>query len=94
MMGPAGYLLAILGCGEADAPCQQVDWSSVRYASQAECLAAQEDALLRFGGSGDFPVVVAECRPATQRFATLRADEVRKPGPRGAQAPVRTAAAR
>jgi hypothetical protein len=74
MMGPAGFLLAILGCGEADAPCQQLNVSAVRYASQAECLAAQDEALLRFGGSDDHPVVVAQCRPSTERFASLRAD--------------------
>ncbi len=91
-MGPAGYLLAILGCGEAEAPCQQVQLTPTRYESQAACLAAQGDALMRFDDQGDYPVVVAECRPATQRFATLRADEVRRPEPR-APRNLRTASA-
>jgi hypothetical protein len=92
-MGPAGYILAILGCGEAEAQCQQVQLASARYESRAECLAAQEAALARYDDAGDYPVVVAECRPATQRFATLRADEVRRPEPQG-RLNVRTASAR
>ena len=80
MLGPAGYLLAILSCGEADAPCQQVATAPVRYASEAECLAATEEQLARRSDL-DSPVVVAECRAEGLRPASLRADEVQKPGP-------------
>ncbi len=82
MMGPAGFVLAILGCGEADAPCQQVQLTQARYESQAECLAASDGQLARHSDL-DFPVVVAECRSAGAQNASLRADEVRRPEPRG-----------
>lgn len=81
MLGPAGYLLAILSCGEADAPCKQVATAPVRFASEAECLAATEAELGRRSDL-DHPVVVAECRAEGVRPAFLRADEVQKPGPR------------
>jgi hypothetical protein len=83
MMGPAGYLIAILGCGEADAPCQQVQIAPVRYESQAECLAASDEQAARHSDL-PYPVVVAECRLTNARTASLRANEVRRPEPRGA----------
>ncbi len=81
MLGPAGYLLAILSCGEGDAPCQQIGEAPVRYASQAECLAATEEQLARRSDL-DAPVLVAECRVGGVRPASLRADEVQKPAAR------------
>lgn len=92
MMGPAGFLLAVLGCGEAEAPCAQLALAPARFESEAACIAAQDEALSRFIGGDDYPVVVAQCRPAAQRTATLTADEVRLPEPRG-RIPVRTASA-
>jgi hypothetical protein len=82
MMGPVGFVLAILGCGEADAPCEQVQLAPARYESEAACLAASDDQLARHADA-PFPVIVAECRAAGLRPASLRADEVRKPEPRG-----------
>ena len=41
-MGPAFYIMAILGCGEADAPCEPVATVAARYQSEAECKAATE----------------------------------------------------
>jgi hypothetical protein len=81
MLGPAGYLLALLSCGEGDAPCQQIGQAPVRYASQAECLAATEEQLAR-NSDLDHPVVVAECRAEGMRPASLNADEVQKPAAR------------
>lgn len=82
MMGPAGFVLAILGCGEADAACEQVQLAPARYETQAACLAASDEQIARYGDL-PYPVVVADCRPADARVATLRADEVRLPEPRG-----------
>lgn len=90
MMGPAGFVLAILGCGEAEAPCQQVQVVEVRYESQAACEAATGEQVARHSDL-DFPVVVAECRQAGARNASLNADEVRKPEPRGELPRVRIA---
>ena len=80
MLGPAGYLIAILGCGEADAPCQQVQLAPARYESEAECLAASDAQLLRHADL-PYPVVVAECRRVGVQPAALNADEVRRPEP-------------
>jgi hypothetical protein len=62
-MGPAAFVIAILGCGEGEAPCQQVRIAEARYESQAACTAATEAQLMRQTDLA-FPVVVAECRPA------------------------------
>lgn len=91
MMGPAGFVLAILGCGEADAPCEQVQLAPARYESQAECLAASDEQLAR--ADVPYPVVVAQCRRAGALAATLRSDEVERPAPRGTPVRVRTASA-
>ncbi len=90
MMGPATFLMAIMGCGEADAPCQQVQLAPARYESEASCLAASDAQLARHTDL-DFAVVVAECRRAGAQVASLRADEVRLPEPRGR---IQTASAR
>ena len=81
MMGPAGFLMAIMGCGEAEAQCQTIQLAPVRYESQAACEAASADQLARHSDLA-YPVVVAECRAAGVRAAALPADEVRLPEPR------------
>ena len=60
-MGPAFYVIAILGCGEADSACLPVSVGDAAYASIEACTAATEQAV---AGAGDlaFPVV-AQCRP-------------------------------
>ena len=40
MMGPAFYVMAILGCGEADTACQQVGVTQAQYESADACTAA------------------------------------------------------
>lgn len=92
MMGPVGYLLAILGCGEGEANCQQVAVQPVRYESRAACLAASEAALA--DAEAPYPVIVADCRVAGAQTASVRADEVRLPEPRGWQSPLLAAMAR
>ena len=77
-MAPAFFLMAIMGCGEAEAPCQQVRVLETRYESQAACTAATEGAVMRFMDL-DYPVVVAQCQAAGSK-KELRANEVRLPG--------------
>lgn len=89
MMGPASFVLAILGCGEGQANCQPVGIAPARYESRAACLAATEDALARADVA--YPVLVADCRAAGVQAASVRANEVRLPDPRGWSAPVTTA---
>jgi hypothetical protein len=89
-MGPGVFLIAILGCGEGDAPCQTLRTLDTPYATQAACVAATEDALSRNSGA-DAPVIVAQCIPAG-RPATLRGGDVSRPA--GGRAMVRTSPVR
>ena len=88
-MGPGIFLIAIMGCGDGDAQCQQVRLLDTAYQSRAECLAASEGALMQ-SGNVDFPTVLAQCVPAA-KAATFQVNgsEVRKPA-----APLRNAVAR
>jgi hypothetical protein len=79
-MGPAFFVLAILGCGEGDGPCQQVAITKTRYESAAACTAATAAAAERYQGI-DYPVVVAECRPAGVTVAQLKERDVKLPAP-------------
>ncbi len=98
-MGPAFYIMAIMGCGEAEAACEPVATVATRYESAAECNAATETEIAR-RDDVLYPVVVAQCRAANQPAAVqkLYADEVSRPGAedgdrirRGSMAPVRLA---
>ena len=79
-MGPAVYVIAILGCGEGEAPCQPVRIAEARYESRDACLAASESVLGRFAGL-DFPIVVAECREAGAAGTPLSPADVALPEP-------------
>jgi hypothetical protein len=79
-MGPGIFLIAIMGCGEGDAPCQQVRTLDARYESQAACTAATEAAVTR-NVDIDFPVVVAECVAAGAPAEGLKSGDVERPGP-------------
>lgn len=70
-MGPAAYVIAILGCADGSAACQPVATMPTRYESQAACSAATNDVLAQ-NSDFDFPTIVAECRtsravPAAQQ---------------------------
>ena len=78
-MGPAVYVMAILGCGEATEVCEPVATVPARYESAAECNAATEDAIQRHSAAL-YPVIVAECREAgTAISQKVWADEVKLP---------------
>lgn len=77
-MEPLLFVMAILGCGEGDAPCREVAVAEARYESQAQCLAATEAELLRRDDLL-YPAVVAQCRPAGARPQLLRGSEVALP---------------
>lgn len=91
-MEPLMFIMAILGCGEGDAPCREVATVEARYASEAECLAATETELYRRDDIL-FPAVVAECRAEGARPRLIRGNEVMLPEPTRFQAPARYAAA-
>ncbi len=67
-MGPAFYVLAILGCGEADAACEQVAVAPAQYQSLDECNRATDDAVTQHQDAL-YPVVVAQCRRADAQTA-------------------------
>lgn len=85
-MGPGTFLIAILGCGEAEVPCQTVRTLETRYESQAACTAAT-DAAIMSNSDVDYPVVVAQCVAAGSK-APIKASDVRKPGPGTAEVAV------
>ena len=65
-MGPAAYVIAILGCADGAAQCTPVATLSARYESEATCLAATGGALADSAGI-DFPTIVAQCQRAGTR---------------------------
>ncbi|HEX8512862.1 MAG TPA: hypothetical protein VF688_07125 [Allosphingosinicella sp.] len=79
-MGPSIFIIAIMGCGEAEAPCQQVRTLEARYESQAACTAATETALTQ-NTDIDFPVVAAQCVAAGATVNPPKANQVKIPGP-------------
>ena len=79
-MGPGIFLIAIMGCGEGDAPCQQVKTLETRFESRAACAAATEAAVTR-NSDVDFPVVVAQCVAAGAAPSPPKAGEIQRPGP-------------
>lgn len=64
-MEPVFYIMAILGCGEADTACQQVAVAEQRYESAEACNRATAEMIERNAGV-EFPVVVAQCKPEGQ----------------------------
>jgi hypothetical protein len=86
-MGPATFLIAILGCGEAEAPCTQVRTLESRYESQAACTAATDQALLS-NSDADYPVIVARCVAAGKTPPPLNANAVNRPAGGEAQVKV------
>jgi len=75
------FVIAIMGCGEGDAPCREVQVAAPRYASEAACAAATESVLMRYTDLS-FPTVVAQCRPANGGAVRLRGRDVLLPAAR------------
>jgi acyl-CoA synthetase (AMP-forming)/AMP-acid ligase II len=74
-MGPAYFVIAILGCADGGTACTPVATLQTRYATQAQCAAAEGAALID-NSNFDFPTLVARCRPGEVKSA-----EEQKPGP-------------
>ncbi len=71
-MGPISYVIAILGCADGGASCNQVAIAPARYESAAACEAATVPTLA--GATDlDFPTLMARCQKATGRGAVQRA---------------------
>ena len=68
-MGPASFIIALLGCADGSSACQQVAIMPVRYDSREACSAATS-AVLVANTDFDFPTIVAECRAAKAPAST------------------------
>lgn len=79
-MEPLMFVMAILGCGESDAPWREVQVIEARYASEADCLAATGAQLMRQGAL-PYPNVVAQCRRLGAPVQLLRGSDVMLPEP-------------
>ena len=77
-MGPVTYVIAILGCADGSAACQQVALMPAHYESQSTCSAATSGALAA-STEFDFPTIVAECRAAKTPAAANRDEPKRDP---------------
>jgi hypothetical protein len=65
-MGPAYFVIAIMGCGDGAAACQTVATPAAHYASEQACLAARSEALMA-NSDLDFPTLLAECQRVTPK---------------------------
>ena len=63
-MGPAFYVIAIMGCGDGSVACTPVATMPTRYESRDACQAATA-ATLDSNSDFDFPTLMAQCRPAS-----------------------------
>ena len=70
-MGPAYYVIAILGCADGSAACAPAATMPVQYVSRQAC-EAQVPAALEANTDLDFPTLSAECRAVTPRPAAAR----------------------
>ena len=67
-MGPAYFVIAILGCGDGGTACTPVTTLQTHYATEAECTAASGAALID-NSQLDYPTLLARCRPAQVKSA-------------------------
>jgi hypothetical protein len=75
---PAFFIIAILGCGEGDAPCEQVSLLAPRYESRAACTDATDRALTA-AADAPYPVVVAQCVGAAEKSGQVHPVEILLP---------------
>ena len=70
-MGPAYFVIAILGCADGGTACTPVATLPTQYASEDTCVAATGAALIE-NSNFDYPTLVARCRPAQTKSADAR----------------------
>jgi acyl-CoA synthetase (AMP-forming)/AMP-acid ligase II len=73
-MGPAYFVIAILGCADGGTSCTPVATLQTHYTSEAQCVAATGAALID-NSDFDYPTLVARCHGGEQKTA-----EEQKPG--------------
>lgn len=70
-MGPAYFVIAILGCADGGTDCTPVANLPARYATEEQCVAAAGAALIE-NSDFDYPTLLARCRPAAEKSAEAR----------------------
>jgi len=70
-MGPAYFVIAILGCADGSQACTRVATMPTQYESEQAC-AASVSAALAASTDLDFPTLVAECRAVGARPGAAR----------------------
>lgn len=70
-MGPGYFILAVMGCGDASAICQEVRDTGQVYRSELECLADSETALTN-ASERSYPEIMVECRSISPQMAQRR----------------------
>lgn len=73
-MGPAYFVIAILGCADGSQTCTPVATMPAQYADQQSCAASVSKALAA-NTDLDFPTLVAECQAVERRPAATRDDK-------------------
>jgi hypothetical protein len=63
-MGPAYFVIAIMGCADGGGSCTPVATLQTRYDTQAQCAAATS-AALEANTDFDFPTLLARCTPGS-----------------------------
>ncbi len=78
-MGPGLFVIAILGCADGSAQCQQVAMLPTRYESRATCAAATGQVLIA-ATQFDFSELQAVCRSVASPGTVQKAHQVRNQG--------------
>ena len=68
-MEPVFFLVAIMGCTDADASCREARVLPARYATAAQCQAALPQRLAENSDVG-FPTIEANCRASGPRLTS------------------------
>lgn len=75
-MGPAYFVIAILGCADGGTTCTPVATLPTHYSSASECNAATVDALNE-NNAFDYPTLLARCRKSAMPASAERSDSPR-----------------
>jgi hypothetical protein len=67
-MGPAYFVIAIMGCADGGSGCTSLATLPTQYESASQCTAATAKAL-EDNNNFDFPTLVARCRPGLSASA-------------------------
>jgi hypothetical protein len=70
-MEPLFYVMAIMGCGDAVATCEEARVEPARYENVAQCQSAMEASLIRNADLA-YPTILANCQSNRERLARGR----------------------